>query len=374
MELFSTEKESGRPFILDSTMCWVTEVNHFLRDVAIIDGKTASPLTWRAYAYHLLDYLNYCERVGRDWREALELHLAEYRNALIGTVSPLTKRSLKRETVNGRLGTVCQFYKFALSKGYVSKLPFSYKDVRVIRNIDQEMFTHLNPHAGKVESNRLMLRTYDADLEIPPNKDVGRFIASFGKWRDKLIAEVMWFTGMRRDEVCRLTVHALPEDPLSLAGKARKVRIKGKGGKERSVFFPVSLLISISRYVELERNLRVRKHKVETDRIWVGDSGRPVRPSTIDKAFAVNSARCGVKVAPHDLRRSYATNRLIYLEDHEIPSPYKIVQGELGHSNLSTTFRYIRYVERMRAEVVASHGRFIDQLTGNIKEDDKEES
>jgi len=352
-------------------MRWVIAVNHFLREVAVIDGKTASWHTWRAYAYHLLDFLNFCERIGKDWSEVMEIHLAEYRNALLTIESSLTQRYLARETINGRLGTVCMFYKFALNMRYISRLPFSYKDVWVVRNRDEDMFAHANERADKVQANRLMLRTYDADLEIPPNKEIGYFIGNLSGWRDKLMAQTMWFTGMRREEMCKLTVHVIPENPHTLAGKTNKVRIQGKGGKWRSVYVPLSLLRSVARYVELERNPRVRRHKVKTDQIWVSDKGQPIRPPSVDKVFATNAARCGVKLTPHDLRRSYATNRLIYLEDHDVPSAYKIVQAELGHAHLSTTLRYMRYVERMRAEVVASHGNFIDQLISEIEEDEE---
>ena len=374
MEVFfatGLDNRPGRPFILDSNMRWLLPINHFLRDVSIIEGKTYSPHTWRAYAYHLFDFLSFCERIERSWNEVLELHLAAYRNELMTTPSPLTKRRLAAGTVNGRLTTVCLFLKFALRKGYITQLPFSFKDVRIRRSYDDDMFAHLHGSSTTVEANRLMLRTYESELEIPSNEETGRFISSLGSWRDGLIAETMWVSGLRREEVCTLSVNALPEDPFSLKAKRHKVRIFGKGRKWRSVYLPVRLLRRIARYIELERNPLVRKYKTKTDQIWVSDRGRPIRPSTINKFFNANSARCGVKVTPHDLRRSYATNRLIFLEEKGAPVPCKIVQLELGHSHRKTTEKYIRYVEQMRAEVIASHGDFIDQLTAHIKENDE---
>ena len=257
MEIFFTRNVPGRPFILDSQMRWPVGVNHFLRDVAVVDGKTASPHTWRAYAYQLLDFLNFCEGVGRDWHQVSEIHLAEYRNALLTNPSPLTGKILARETINGRLGTISLFYTFALRKKYIAQLPFSYKEVRVGFRRDEDMMAHLHVNSGKAKANRLMLRTYDRQLEIPPNKDVGHFINSFRNWRGKLMAELMWYAGMRRAEVCHLTIQALPEDPLSLTGRTHKIRIQGKGQKWRSVYLPISLLRSITRYIELERNPRV---------------------------------------------------------------------------------------------------------------------
>ena len=52
-----------------------------------------------------------------------------------------------------------------------------------------------------------------ASSDIPPRQDIRRFTRSFRTWRDRLMAEVMWLTGMRNAEVCWLPAHALPDDP-----------------------------------------------------------------------------------------------------------------------------------------------------------------
>jgi len=96
-------------------MFWIPEVNHFLQSVSEENGKTASPHTSRAYGYHLVDWLSYAEEVGLDWKLASHRQLAMYRNALARDNSILTKRPLKRETVNLRLGMICTFYKFMVA-------------------------------------------------------------------------------------------------------------------------------------------------------------------------------------------------------------------------------------------------------------------
>ena len=56
---------------------------------------------------------------------------------------------------------------------------------------------------GSLAGNSLRLREAKEELQIPPRRDVRRFIKSFRSWRDQLIAEVLWVTGMRSAELCR---------------------------------------------------------------------------------------------------------------------------------------------------------------------------
>lgn len=363
---FSNRERHHRPFILDEQMSWVLGINHFLRDISIIDGKTSSYNTRRAYAYHLLDWLNYCERVSRDWKYITEIDLASYRNALYTTPSPHTKQLLSRETINGRLGTICMCYGFMLKKGYISQLPFSYKAIRVHKNSAYDDPGHIRTSTNSGKANTLMLKTYDRELEIPPNDDVGLFIRNFLNWTYRLMAETMWLTGMRRSETCSMSIHLLPEDPFSIKGPYWKKKIKGKGDKWRTIKFPVRLMRSISRYVELYRNPLLKRHGVKSMSVWIGKTGRQIKPASVNKAFVANAKKCKLIIKPHDLRHSYATNRLVFLEKNKEPSPLKIVQGELGHSHLSTTARYLHLTQTMHANDIATYDEFIDGLLTHL--------
>src|SRR5579875_2275832 len=113
----------GRPFVLDSQMRWNAEPNAYLARLSTICGNTSSPRTWRSYAYEFADWLAYCERIHVDWRTVSELDLATYRNILAAEASIRTGLALKRSTVNHRLGVITQFYRFALKKGWIGRLP-----------------------------------------------------------------------------------------------------------------------------------------------------------------------------------------------------------------------------------------------------------
>src|SRR5712691_5404741 len=243
----------GRPFLLGTEMRWEPEPNAFLARLSIVSGKTSSPRTWRSYAYQLADWLSFCERVGVGWRRATEWNLATFRNILASKSSLQTERPLKRGTINHKLSVICQFYRFAQKKGWIDALPFELDAVRVPYRSFGDLRPGAKLGAGPATGNNLRLTEPREEVQIPPRQEVRRFIKSFRCWRDQLIAETLWLTGIRSAEVCSLPLNALPEDPSSIEKDTVAIKILGKGQKWRAILFPVRLLRSIHRYVHMER-------------------------------------------------------------------------------------------------------------------------
>lgn len=351
----------GRPFILDSELRWNAEVNAYLARLSAISGATSSPKTWRGYAYEFADWLAFCERIGLDWRAITELDLATYRNILASEPSAWTGQPLKRGTVNHRLGVITQFYRFALKKGWIPTLPFDLEEVRIPHTVAAGI---PSPRMACVAVASLRLREAKEELEIPSRQDIRRFIGSFRNWRDRLIAEIMWLTGLRSAEVCSLEMSALPDDPGAIEKETVTIKITGKGQKRRSVLFPVRLLCSIDRYEHMDRERRIRGQRPAPSSVFVGRTGKPLKTSAVNRVFSTNCRRTGLRIRPHLLRHAYAVERLAYLQDIGAPNPLKTVQMELGHASMTTTERYLHLTERMRAEVVEAHNRFVDRLLG----------
>jgi site-specific recombinase XerD len=351
----------GRPFVLDSQMRWTAEVNAFLARLSVISGSTSSPETWRSYAYGFADWLGFCERIGMDWRRVTELDIARYRNILASEPSIQTGRTLKRSTINHKLGIITQFYRFALKKGWIITLPF---DLELIR-IPGGTGAGFTSQRTACVATSLRLREAREELDIPPRQDIRRFIRSFRNWRDRLMAEVMWLTGMRKAEVCWLPVHALPDDPGAIAKETVAVKITGKGQKWRTVLFPVRLLCSVDRYVHTEREQHIRGRGTAPSSVFVGRTGKPLKTSAVNRVFTTNCRRTGLDIWPHLLRHAHAVERLAYLQEIGAPNPLKIVQMELGHASMATTERYLHLTERMRTEVIEAHNSFVDRLLGD---------
>ena len=354
----------GRPFLLDSQMRWGIEPNAFLARVGLVSGRTSSARTWRSYAYQLADWLSFCERVGIEWRHASELNLATYRNILSTESSPQTGRPLQRSTINHKLTVICEFYRFAHRKGWIEVLPFELEAAR----LPHRTFGDLDPHAQAGPRARpgtsVRLPAPQGELRIPPRQEVRRFIASFRSWRDQLLAQIMWLTGMRCSEVCALPLTALPNDPCTIAKETVAIPILGKGQKRRAVLFPVRVLRAIDRYLQMDRWRRASDSTTSRGRVFVGRAGRPLEPAAVNRVFATNGRRAGLHIWPHLLRHCYAVERLAYLQDIGAPNPLKVVQMELGHAHLATTERYLHVTERMRADVLEAHNSFVDRLLG----------
>jgi site-specific recombinase XerD len=358
MHVFFTPDE--RPFILDSQMRWSAEVNAFLARLSVTSGSTNSPKTWRSYAYEFADWLGFCERIGMDWRRVTELDIAKYRNILASESSIQTGRPLRRSTINHKLGVITQFYRFGLKKGWITTLPFDLEVVRIRRGAADAF----SPQRTAGVSSSLHLREAREELDVPPRQDIRRFIGSFRAWRDRLVAEIMWLTGMRNAEVCWLPLHALPDDPGAIAKDTVALKIAGKGQKRRTVLFPVRLLCSVDRYIHTERERHIRGRGTAPSNVFVGRTGKPLKTSAVNRVFTSNCRRTGLHIWPHLLRHAHAVERLAYLQEIGAPNPLKTVQMELGHASMATTERYLHLTERMRAEVIEAHNSFVDRLLG----------
>lgn len=358
MHVFFDDDE--RPFILDSLMRWPTEPNAFLANVSVISSRTSSARTWRSYAYQIGDWLSFCERTGVEWRHATELNISVYRNILAAEPSGLTGRALRRSTINHKLSVICQYYKFAHRKGWIGTHPFELE----VTKIPCGAPVSFAPRPNSAALSSLLLPQHAEELQIPPRHDVRRFIKSFQKWRDQLMGELMWLTGMRCSEVCSLPLHALPEDPAAIEKDTVPVKITGKGQKRRAVLLPVRLLRSIDRYVHMERRRLAGDGKEGSSIVFVGRGGKPLQPSAVNRVFSTNCKRTGLKIWPHLLRHCYTVERLAYLQDIGAPNPLKTVQMELGHAHMATTERYLHLTDQMRNAVLAAHNSFVDRLLG----------
>lgn len=352
----------GRPFLLGSEMTWELEPNAFLARLSIVSGKTSSPRTWRSYAYQLADWLSFCDRIGVRWRHATEFNLAAFRNLLASEPSPQTERLLTRSTINHKLSVISQFYRFAQKKGWIDALPFEMETVRVPYRSFGDFRTNAKLGASPAMGSSLRLTEPSEEIQIPPRQEVRRFIKSFRNWRDRLIAESLWLTGMRSSEVCSLPLSALPEAPASIEKDTAAIKILGKGQKWRAVLFPVRLLRSIDRYVHMEWRGCTRGAADAASTVFVGRNGQPLRTPAINRVFSTNCRRTGLHIWPHMLRHAYAVERLAYLQDIGAPNPLKTLQLELGHSSLATTERYLHITDRMRSDLLAAHNSFVDRL------------
>lgn len=151
-----------------------------------------------------------------------------------------------------------------------------------------------------------------------------KFEDSFAGWRDKLLLELFYGTGMRLSELI-----SLRESAVNLHDQTLKVT--GKRNKQRVVPFPDHLKGIITSYI------RARNREIGTAAVlFVTDQGKPLYPMFVQRTVKryLSAFDRVEKKSPHVLRHTYATHLLNKGAD------INAVKDLLGHSSLAATQVY----------------------------------
>ncbi len=152
--------------------------------------------------------------------------------------------------------------------------------------------------------------------------------------RDRAIMEVLYGSGLRRQEICDLMLAGLDFEHETL-------RVVGKGGKPRTVPVTEHAVEALRRWLEDGRPNLVHRSAVASDAepVFLTRSGRPLDGSTVYRIVSKRLRAAGRAGGPHLLRHAAATH-LLEGPDGEGGAHLRVVQEVLGHSSLATTQRY----------------------------------
>lgn len=146
------------------------------------------------------------------------------------------------------------------------------------------------------------------------------------QYLDHAIVQLIYDCGLRVSEAVNLTINRVDLD-------SRKVRVLGKGDKERIVPIPSA---SISFYKKYKNSVRPCFLKNRTNLFFIHKNGKKVTTKHVEvllqqKCIALHFQK---HITPHKLRHSYATHLLAGGAD------LRSIQEMLGHSDISTTEIY----------------------------------
>ena len=202
---------------------------------------------------------------------------------------------------------------------------------------------------GLVESNPAELIVTQKMWERVPTvlstRSVDAFLGAVRKtdkyWqRDVAMLEVLYATGCRASEVCRLRVR-----DLSLA--ERYLKCEGKGGKQRMVPIGTRAIEAIQRYMgDLRGKLATRQTHLPEE-LFLSRAGLALDRIQLWRMVKFYAKRAGIdsSISPHSLRHSFATHLLAGGAD------LRQVQEMLGHASIQTTQIYT-HVEHSRLKKV----------------------
>lgn len=155
------------------------------------------------------------------------------------------------------------------------------------------------------------------DVEVPDD--------DYEAFRDKVILELFYVTGMRRAELIGLK----DVDVDFIAGN---IRVTGKRNKQRIIPISRSTMELLSRYLEH----RQEEFKNQTETFFVKKDGSPIYPMLVHRVVTSHLKWIPTltKASPHVLRHSFATGMLNNGAD------INAVKELLGHSSLASTEIY----------------------------------
>lgn len=145
---------------------------------------------------------------------------------------------------------------------------------------------------------------------------------------ESAILETFFATGCRLSEVQQLNRN-------SINWETRSIIVRGKGDKEREVYFTVRCAIWLKKYLNRRKDNNVALFV--TERKFESEGNLPRRMSTDQLRWVIKriAKRVGIEnVYPHKLRHSYATHLL------NNDAPLEVIQSFLGHAKLETTRIY----------------------------------
>ncbi len=276
--------------------------------------RNLSPLTVASYRRDLQRFATFITQGAYDFTQLKRKDARRF-------MGSLSREKLQESTINRILSTVKGFYRYCNRFEITNIAPFA--DTRGLqqkRNL---------PH-------------------VLSDQEVSEFIygeaMDFKSLRNRALFLLLYSTGCRVSEAV-----SLHRSDIEM-GKGR-IKVMGKGGKERYLFLTPLAQDEISLYLGA-RDIKFPELKDKESGLLVNLKGRRLTARGV--AWIINSMVQKIAmdkhVSPHTFRHTFATHLLNQGAD------IRVVQELLGHSSVSTTQIYTHVgIERLRKVYAEAH-------------------
>jgi integrase/recombinase XerC len=213
----------------------------------------------------------------------------------------LARRKLARTSIARHLSALRTFFKYLMREGIVEANP-----ARGVATPKREK--HL-PTVMQPSDVALLLEQPDLDANLGI--------------RDRAWLELLYASGLRISELVGIDI-----DDIEL--RARLVKVRGKGSKERIVPFGSKAEEAVRAY------LKVREADPDEQALFVNYRGARITTRSVRRLFDeyIRGASLRAGISPHTMRHSFATHLL------NAGADLRGIQELLGHASLSTTQKY----------------------------------
>ena len=266
--------------------------------------KNASPNTLDSYLNDIAQFQEFLTHSGHAV-ESSSIQIEKIdRLAIRSFMGYLYEKNCSGATMRRKLSTLSSFFRFLSREGYVKN--------NVANTVPAPRMQNKLPAYFSVDE---MFRL----LQLPKGE-------GFLPVRDRALLELFYSCGLRISELVGLTLENTDLD-------SRRVKVLGKGGKERLLPLGRHCVDALKTYLNARRD---KARKPGTGQLFLNHRGvgitvRGVR-KVVDKYIKQGNFAGGV--SPHSIRHSFATHLL------EGGADLRAIQELLGHSSLSTTQKY----------------------------------
>ena len=215
----------------------------------------------------------------------------------------LSDSNLSPLTINRKISALSRYYDFLIKINEIKESPLK-KHKRL-----------------KVQSKIIIPFSEEEVLTV-----IDVFHDDFEGKRNMLIIEMLYSTGLRRDELINIKIDDIFFDD-SL------IKVRGKRNKERLVPIITTLKQSMNIYLELRNKI-----KTKFNNLFITSKGTKIGPSLVYRIVKKYFSKVSTKVkrSPHVLRHSFATHLLNNGAD------INSIKEILGHSSLASTQIYTK--------------------------------
>ena len=274
-------------------------ISHFLEYLEL--EKKYSHHTLAAYRNDLNSFSGYIIDEF-DQQDLSQVHYSQIRSWIVS----LAESQLSNRSINRKVSSLKSFYKFLLKTKQIEVSP-------------------LAAHIPLKTAQKAQIPF--SEKEVQQALDLIKLVG-FEDYRDKLVLEIFYTTGIRRAELLGIKITDLEFDGGVL-------KIRGKRGKERYIPLLTSILPSLRAYLKEREALLIGCGR-QTSILFLDAKATPLSPEKVreivGKYFGQVSTK--LKKSPHVLRHSFATHLLNQGAD------LNSVKELLGHSSLAATQIY----------------------------------
>lgn len=366
--------QEDRFYLIDRELEFIPEVKSLLDQKVI--GR-CSPNTTKALCTRLRWYYQFLNQ--RKLR-VLDVKSPDLSDFVLWLSSPYRFHDnqpipLQASTINQILSAVADLYKFLVRHRYMAESPVVYKSVRRRGKavVDKDLLAHTRTQRGHiVQQMEIRLKEPKSIPKTVLPADFEQFVnrihigtnpgADPSGFRDRLMTLLFRESGFRCGEMLGIHMRDLDFEASGVHVRFRPDNINGSRakagyGRDRFVHLPLELFGFLDVYltevwVNANRNsdylwLVLKRNAINGDRR--STFGTPLNRTAVNQMFSYYSRQSGIKIHPHMLRHTHATDLVRSYLGQKEPVDWKFISDRLGHASVVTTMQ--NYVHLTKEDI-----------------------